>query len=495
MAVTEVKKYCKIDFGLTICTLLLCLISPVQSHENKLPSSVTQALSQAQIPLSHIAVAVQPIVQPIAPPKGAALAPTPYSLAINPDLAMNPASVMKLITTYTALNVLGPQWRWRTRILAEPQTAQRPMDGVVEGPVYLQGGGDPKFALEHLTALLRQLRVSGIHTLQGGMVLDRQAFRLPEFDAGRFDDLPMRPYNVGPDALLINFHALNLSLVPQGNFININLETPVDGLVIRNQLQLGKGHCDDWKDSITPQIKGRAGEWELLLQGAFNPSCGRKTLNIAPLPNHDYAEILIRAIWKELGGKFEGPIRPGTTPSQAVLLAEQESPPLVDIIKDINKFSNNVMARQTFLSLAETAPATLEDARTRTLAWLQQNGLRSPDIVIDNGSGLSRHERISTSSLAKILQHAWRNPLMPEFVASLPIVGMDGTMRKRLNGRGHAGYAHIKTGTLAGVKSIAGYVQNQRGERFVVVFIINHPKAQQGQAAMDALLQWLISGR
>ncbi|MEY4592505.1 MAG: D-alanyl-D-alanine carboxypeptidase/D-alanyl-D-alanine-endopeptidase [Pseudomonadota bacterium] len=458
---------------------ILFLVNAWSAQAQGLPPSVEQALSKAQIPLSHVAVVVQAVASS-----------TRRSINLNSEQAMNPASVMKLVTTYSALNILGPNWRWTTRALANGC----PKDGVIDGPLYLKGSGDPKFATEHLTALLRQLRSRGIKKLQGGIILDRDAFRLPALNPAQFDDFPMRPYNVGPDALLLSFHAISLTIEPQDESIQARLETPADGLRIDNQLKPGKVACDDWKDQITPQLKGSPGQWQLVLHGIFNKACGSKTLNLAPFSNNDYASLLIGAIWKELGGTLEGSVLPGSTPGNALILAEQESPPLAEIVRDINKFSNNVMARQTFLGLSENTPATLEDARSRTLTWLRLNDLNFQELVIDNGSGLSRQERISARSLARLLQHAWLSPVMPEFMSSLPIVGLDGTMRKRLTNSQSTGRGHIKTGTLTGVKSIAGYVLNQRGERFVVVFLINHPHAQQGQAAMDALLRWVIEG-
>jgi serine-type D-Ala-D-Ala carboxypeptidase/endopeptidase (penicillin-binding protein 4) len=470
-------------FLATFVALLCASPYSASAHSGTLPLSVERALSAAQIPLSQISI----VVQPVAPSKS----PHAKALAINAEQAMNPASVMKLLTTYSALNMLGPHWHWTTRALAD----EIPKEGVLNGPLYLKGSGDPKFATEHLTALLRQIRVRGVEKIHGGIVLDRDAFKLPNFNPSQFDDLPMRPYNVGPDALLLSFHALTLAIEAPDNSVMVRLETPAEGLRIDNQLKLAKTSCEDWKDQITPQLKGRPGDWQLSLQGNFNKVCGSKVLNIAPLTSNDFAAVLIKAIWKELGGSIEGEIRQGSTPSNALPLAEQNSPPLAEIVRDINKFSNNVMARQLFLGLAENSPATLEDSRSRTQAWLRLNGLNFPELVIDNGSGLSRHERISAQSLAKLLQHAWQSPVMPELMSSLPILGLDGTMRKRLANSSSTGRGHIKTGTLTGVKSVAGYVMNPQGERFIVVFLINHPHAQQGQAAMDSLLRWVIEGK
>jgi D-alanyl-D-alanine carboxypeptidase/D-alanyl-D-alanine-endopeptidase (penicillin-binding protein 4) len=163
-------------------------------------------------------------------------------------------------------------------------------------------------------------------------------------------------------------------------------------------------------------------------------------------------------------------------------------------VRDINKYSNNVMARQLFLTLGAVglgAPGTLEKARSVIAQWLAQKGLSAPELTIDNGSGLSRSDRISAKSMADLLIAAFRSAVMPEFVASLPLVAADGTMRKRLSAAEVAGHAHIKTGSLAQVRSIAGYVLDEKGRRVVVVFIVNHANAANAQPAQDALLRWV----
>jgi D-alanyl-D-alanine carboxypeptidase/D-alanyl-D-alanine-endopeptidase (penicillin-binding protein 4) len=159
--------------------------------------------------------------------------------------------------------------------------------------------------------------------------------------------------------------------------------------------------------------------------------------------------------------------------------------------------SNNVMARHLYLTLgAESAgpPATSDKAATAVRSWLAHKGIPAPELVLENGSGLSRVERISAGSLASLLQAAWRSAVMPEFIASLPVAAMDGTMRRRLVGSGVAGQAHIKTGLLSDVRAMAGYVLDRGGRRHIVVMIVNHPGAHESQPAMDALLRWVYDG-
>ena len=160
-------------------------------------------------------------------------------------------------------------------------------------------------------------------------------------------------------------------------------------------------------------------------------------------------------------------------------------------MREVNKYSNNVMARQIFLSLDTARPASSAGAQQRVLGWLADKGLRLPELVLDNGSGLSRHERISAESLAQLLLAAWKSPVMPELMSSLPLAGIDGTLRKRFDKHVALGRAHLKTGYLEGARALAGYVLDNAGQRWVFVFLINDPKSGQGKAAMDALLRWV----
>ena len=446
-----------------------------------LPPNVLGALKAAQIPAASVAVVVQPV------DAGKPL------VAHNVTKAMNPASVMKLVTTYAALDLLGPAWTWKTTAWTEAVA----VDGVLGGNLYLRGSGDPRFSIEHLWALLRQLQVRGIRHIAGDVVLDRTVFNVPAIDPGAFDDKPMRPYNVGPDGLLINFRALRFTLLPDGSRPRLLQETPNDGLRVDNQLRAGEGGCgSNWKDFINVRLIPENTGNRLEFTGTYSAACGEKPLNLSPLPADAQAGGLIRSLWRELGGTLAGQVRGGSLPAGSKLLATHESPPLADAVRDINKFSNNVMARQVFLTLGnDGAPATAERARQRIGDWLNGRGLRFAELEIENGSGLSRRERISADSLNRLLLDAWKNPVMPELISSLPIVGIDGTMKKRLNGSQATGRAHIKTGTLDGVNTAAGYALDAQGRRYAVTFLINHPQAQAGSTAIDALLVWVAQRR
>ncbi len=456
---------------------LFILVSPFGAQCAELPPSVTQALKNAGIPLRSVAVVVQGVDASRA------------LIQHNAQQAMNPASAMKLVTTYAALELLGPAYVWKTEALADPSPANGPLNGQLNGNLYLRGSGDPRLALEQFWLLLRQLRTHGVTDIAGDLVLDRSAFALPAHDPAEFDNEPLRPYNAGPDALLVNLKSLRLTLHPEPvqKTVAVIPETPSEDLRITNHLKPTDDSCGDWREKFRVSVNNGVIE----LQGNFPVDCGDKALHLSPWSADVQVEQLFRALWRELGGTLRGKVREGLTPASARSLAVQESPALGEIVREINKYSNNVMARQLFLTLAADRPATPDGARQRIKAWLADKGLKLSELVLDNGSGLSRSERISADGLSQLLLAAWKSPVMPELMSSLPLAGIDGTLKKRLGNGAAAGRAHLKTGYLDGVRAIAGYTLDSNDKRWVVVFLINDPKSRLGKPAMDEMLRWV----
>ncbi|MBI5006463.1 MAG: D-alanyl-D-alanine carboxypeptidase/D-alanyl-D-alanine-endopeptidase [Nitrosomonadales bacterium] len=466
-------------------TLFLCLAAGAQAVS--LPVEVRQELKKARIPESGIAVEVREVGRQ-----------TPL-ISINSRHAMNPASTMKLLTTYAALDLLGPAYTWRTEAWIEGELK----DGVLNGNLVLKGYGDPKFTIEQFWLWLSELRDRGLREIHGDLILDRSYFDLPPYDPGEFDSDPVRAYNVGPDALLLNFNTLRFRYTPDGNGMKVITEPRLEGFKLDNQLvpHPPSGDCDDWNDTILTQTSGDS----VVLQGGYPSDCGEREQRLNILPHTRYVESVFRAVWQEVGGTLKGNVREGTAAANAQLLSTHHSEPLNSVIRDINKFSNNVMARQLFLTLGSASlqpslaaewglsavPLNTERSIETVQGWLQRQGLHFPELVLENGAGLSRRERISARHLAQLLQHAADHPLSSELQSSMPILGVDGSVRKRLKDSPAVSHAHLKTGTLDGVKTIAGYVRSKNGKEWIVVFFINHYNAKRGQDAQDALIEWL----
>lgn len=476
--------------------VLFCLLATAARADDALPPTVAAALAKAGIPESAVSLEIQPVlaaggaVDALVPnaergkrPVRTAALVSPL-LAVNPDRAVNPASTMKLVTTYAALEMLGPAATWKT-----VAASNAPLVGdTLEGDLVLRGSGDPRFVVENLWLMLRQLRGRGIRTIRGDLVVDRTAFQPVAFDPAAFDNEPYRPYNVGPDALLVNFKAVSLRFVPDDarREIRVVAEPLLADFAIGAPVY-ADGPCGDWRAKAQPDFGRTDG---IAFLGTYAASCGEQTWNVSVLDPVRYAGALFRSLWTELGGTLRGTVRDGTMPPDAKVLVERESASVAELIRDINKYSNNVMARMLFLALSGT-PATAEQAQRNIRDFYQAKGMAMPELVLENGSGLSRRERISVHSMLGVLQAAWISPVMPEFVASLPLVGYDGTMRRRLTAKTVAGQAHVKTGTLQDVRAVAGYVQATSGRRYAMAFVVNHPNAAAAQAAQDALLQWI----
>ena len=456
---------------------------PSVSVSTELPPSVMRGLAQAHVPLSSVSVVIERIGSP-----------TPV-VAVNAAKPMLPASTMKLVTTYAGLEMLGPDYRWRTRAYADGTVDA---NGVLHGDLYIQGTGDPKLVPEELIDLVDRIRKAGINGIDGALVLDKRFFDPSTRDLPAFDDDVTAPYNVGPDPLLYAFKSLSFTLTPSSDgAVAIDVVPPLAQLKIDNELRVRPGACTGAEaatPSVTPEGDGTV---EALFSGDYPLRCGARTVNLAVLDHTAFFAGGFLALWRQEGGTFNGTTREGTLPVGARLVATHEGPVLGDIVRDINKFSNNVMARNLFLTIgavADKPPGTPEKSAQAIGQFLRTHGLAMPELTLLNGAGLSREERVSALSLADLLQSANASPVAQVFVASLPVAGIDGTMRNRLRHDPVLGNAHIKTGTLRDVRAIAGYVAAANGETYVVVSLINDEHAAAARAAHDALLDWVYRG-
>lgn len=464
--------------------LLTALLVIPASVRADLPPPVAQALRSAGLPQDAVAVYVRRVDQP------------QPMIAHRADQPMNPASVMKLVTTYAGLDMLGPAFNWRTELYADGSVE----DDVLEGDLIIKGYGDPALDLENFWSMLRTLRQKGIRDIRGDLVLDRSYFAPSRHDPAAFDGEPYRAYNAGPDALLVNNKVTRFQF--RGDAERGRVEVVADpdfaSMRIDNRLRLRQGACGDWKDALDYRVETEAGLTTVSFSGQFAQACGEKILDLSVMDDATYTLQLFRRLWQEQGGTLRGALRTGVVPTGAVKLMDVYSPPLADVVRMINKYSNNVMARQLLLTIAseQTGMPGSEAAGQRAIVgWLERRGMRFPELVIDNGSGLSRVERISAEHIGQLLLHAYASPVMPELMSSLPLLGQDGTVHTRMKQSPVSGRAHLKTGSLNGNRALAGYLLDASGQRWVVVFMAAHANAGASRGAQDALLDYLYNGQ
>ena len=424
-------------------------------------------------------------------------------------VAMNPASVMKLVTTYAGLELLGPAYNWTTPVYIDGTVS----GGVLRGNLIIQGKGDPTLVVERLWLLLRRVQGMGIRSISGDILLDRSAFAIGPTNPADFDGEPFRPYNASPDALLLNYKTVVMTFTPEmaSGQANVSFEPPLANVQMQARVPLlappassrpgsaALADCGDYRATLKPDFSD---PYKISFNGGYPPACGEKVWPVAYADPASYAERAVQGLWLEMGGKLGGRVREGAPPAGLRPAFDNPSPSLAEVIRDINKFSNNVMAQQLFLTLsmpppaaspapaARQAPASFEASREVVRNWWRDRfGEELP--VLENGSGLSRNERVTAQGLARMLQAAYVSGAMPELMSSLPIIGVDGTLR-RSRSRVSQGWAHLKTGTLRDSTAMAGYVHTPSGRRLVVVGIINHPNASAARPALEALVDWSV---
>lgn len=416
------------------------------------------------------------------------------TLAVNPDIPFNPASVIKIVPTLAALELLGPAYRWKTEVYVLGNIS----DGVLQGDLLLKGYGDPYLVIEEFRKILEELRRRGIRDISGDLLIDDSWFSIAFQDPGAFDNDPYRTYNVLPNAFLVNFKAVRFHFYPaaNGRDVQVHPEPALANLDIDNRLRLRKRYCGGFQRGIAVTVPdGRAAD-KVIFSGRFPTGCSHYVLSRSLLTHKTYAFGAFKSTWQQLGGTIAGQVRTAAAPTTGQPFLAHHSRALSDIIKLINKFSNNVMTRQLLLTLGaelEEPPGTVDKGVRVIDGYLTGLGLDTRTLNIDNGAGLSRDARVSAKLLADILEHAWSIPYRPEFISSLAITGVDGTAKNRLRHKAAAGYAHVKTGTIDDVSAVAGYVHARSGREYVVAGMMNRKLAHKGHGKelMNALVAWV----
>jgi serine-type D-Ala-D-Ala carboxypeptidase/endopeptidase (penicillin-binding protein 4) len=446
---------------------------------NKLDTQAREIIAQSGLPDYAWGVVVLPI------PSVEKMPAQLRGSALNPQLPMNPASIMKLVTTRAALGLLGPDYRHKTRIA----TTGRLEGGVLKGDLFFQGGGDPKLVTEDLAEIAGQLRQIGISRIEGNVVIDGSRFAEPEIDPGQFDGKPFSAYNVGPHAAMVNFKALKVSVWPLASGkVSVATEPRIPNAEIVTRVKLVAGGCRATNVQARMDEKSR-----LVISGAMGRRCNGTDFYVAVLDHAKFSFSAFKSAWEDAGGSIKAGLAVGTTPASARILVDWESPrPLIELVSDINKMSNNPMTRNLFLNLSAERGlvATREASAQLVREYLRSKGLDFPELVLDNGSGLSRQERISPENLGRLLVQGLYAQDSAAWIQTLPVVGTEGTVRHRFRQSELQGKAWLKTGALEDVRGLAGYLLSASGKWVVLVLLVNHPDASKARNAMDALVKW-----
>jgi D-alanyl-D-alanine carboxypeptidase/D-alanyl-D-alanine-endopeptidase (penicillin-binding protein 4) len=395
-----------------------------------------------------------------------------------------------LLTTLVALDLLGPAYRWKTDVYALGDIE----DGRLDGDLLLKGYGDPFLVTERVWELVRRLRIEGIDEIGGDLLIDDSWFDVGDHDPGAFDGQPLRAYNVAPNALLMNFKVVRYWFRPDGSRVDVTVDPALENLKVDNRLSVKNSYCGGYQRGIAVTMNDANDE--VTFAGRFPSGCERYAMSRAVLSHNEFVYGLFKLLWRDSGGKFDGGWENVVADDEAEPLLSFRSRPLQEMITLVNKHSNNVMARQVLYTLAAEIngpPGTEESGREVVANWLADKGLEPCALALENGAGLSREARICAAAMGEMLRFAWAQPYMPEFLASMSLSGLDGTLRRRFKGSSLVGTAHLKTGSLDHVAAIAGYLQSRSGRRFAVVTLQNHEDIHRGYGdeVQEALLRWL----
>lgn len=459
--------------------------APADDHD-WLPASVDSVLDQLALDPSQLSVFLQQVDRP------------KPALTFNADAPRAPASVAKLVTTIAALDILGRDYSWPTEVYSSGTLA----DGELQGDLFIKGYGDPYLSSDSYTGLLRALREKGIERITGDLVIDTSALAPAQAERGDFDGAAQSPYNALPAALSVNRQTTEVHVYHDraAGTVGLYTDPPLSGVDLVNGARIVEAPCVGRYHRLQVRLSEPEDALARIeVSGDFASECPDERIQRLLLTPEQHAASAFHALWRQLGGRVDGRIRVGERPDDAILLHQVHSPPLSTLIRDLNKWSNNLMARLMFLSLGTDAvspPATLEQARQRLSDWLEAKDLDASGTWIDNGSGLSRDTRISAQTMGKLLIYAYQQPWMPELLASMAIAGVDGTMSRRLRHEPISGRAHLKTGTLRDASCIAGYVLDAEGQRWALVVLVNAIEGQRlaawhGHALHHALLRWV----
>ena len=466
-------------FQILFCLLISIGITHASSNEESMPPKIAKTLKKFGLSNDSISINIADVDS------------NTTLLNLNPDTVRNPASTMKILTSLAALDILGAGHLWRTGFYRTKSIE----DDTLQGDLFIRAGGDPLILLEDMLASLLALRLRGIRKIAGNLVIDSSIYDESTINSTPLDGKRDRVYNVPPSALSINFRATQFIFSPDRDRLKILAYPPAINLRITNEVQLIRGNCNGAWRKLLPSTSASSNTTHVRFTGTYPKSCGEQSITRSIQSSDQYIYGVFGALWKALGGSIAGKLGYASVPDDAKLIYERVSRPMFDVLRGINKYSNNLMARMLLLGIGGEVynePSTPEAGRLAIKEWLTKQSLNLPGLIIDNGSGLSRNSRITAAGLGSLLQYARNHIHYEEFAASLSLSGIDGSTRKRFSDENNRGRFRLKTGLLNGVRTVAGFSRTVKGTNLRIVILHNHPKVNysNGNAIQNTILKY-----
>lgn len=462
--------------------LIICVTVWVELTVAQVPASIAGFLNKHHVATDDFSMVIQDVTQ------------SRPLVQLNEAVSRTPASVMKLLTTSAGLIRMGENFQWPTRFYVDKMPDA---NGVVQGNLYIKGGGDPFLVDEKLKQYLVALREKGVRHIAGDIVLDHSLYYLPPEarDSESFDGNQWSAYNAVPHPLMVNFRTVKVRLKPNGKNVMVSFWPNVMNWKVNNQMKVSKATCKNHYSPALDLERDKQGYATITLTGRYSTACGERELTVVMGEASEQFYYLFHDLWYELGGSFDGGGRIGQVPATAKLLYTGLSEPLANQIQKMNQFSNNVMTRQLMLTLGTYTygvPGSLEKGRKAVIDTLSAFGVPIEQITLDNGSGLSRETRVSAQEVSTLLLNMYHSKNKQVFLDSLSVAGEIGTLKQRFRGEPLQGKVLAKTGTLKDVRALAGYVFAKSGHVYVVVMIGNGKSAVNSRSLQDDVLRWVF---
>ncbi len=387
---------------------------------------------------------------------------------------LNPASVTKLLTSAAALYYLGSYYKFQTEIYLKEFPDD---DGLVEGDLFIKGYGDPRLVNENIFNFVLELKREGISKINGNVYIDTTFFDKEYFRPGWQKDVGIRAYYAPVSAMAEDFNSFTVYVKPaqkEGEKPVVFIEPPLPKYfrIVNNAVTSGKGN------TIDVDIKQKKGFLEVIIKGEIGISQKGKKFNRRVEDPDSYSIEILKWFFGIHGIKVKGKFGVKEIPQEEYkLFYTYYSEPLMTVLRDLNKHSNNFSADQLLKHLGGQIygpPATYEKGLMVIDDFMKIAGIGKSEYYITNGSGLSHENRISAEAIVKLLNYMYKNfQLMPDYLSSLSIASGDGTIRKRFFNTPCELKTRVKTGSIDGVASIAGYTINSKSEVIAFALIAN----------------------